>query len=336
MKSGGEKADLGEVWVAAEQRLGRLMGVSLELLGKGVELAPRLGTKLAAVLMGERVEGLAGELLRHGADKVYLMEDPKLRFYQAEAYAELLARLIREQKPEVLLVGATALGRDLAPRVAAKIRTGLTAHCVDLYFDGEGVLTQVVPGWAGNLMLKIVCPQRRPQMVTIKPGVMTKPQRVEGRKGEVVRFEVDIAQPRAETLEMVEEEPQGIPLEAAEIVVAGGWGLQVAGGFGPVEELAGVLGGAVAGTRPAADKGWVPQDCLIGQSGKTVAPRLFISIGASGAMHFTTGFLKSKVILAIDRNPKAPIFEVADIGLVGDLRHLLPYLIEGLREMKSS
>jgi len=322
---------MNEVWVIAEQRLGRLMNVSLELLGKGVELARKLEVELAAVLLGGGVQALAEELVYHGADRVYLGENAKLRLYQSETYADLIAGLIKKQQPQIVLVGATSIGQDMASRVAAKVRTGLTAHCIDLYIDEdsqEHQLVQVVPGWGGNLMVRIACPKRRPQMVTVNPGVMARCTPDERRKGEIIRLEIDIgAESNIETLEMVEEEPSGVALDDAEVVVAGGWGLSSFGSFEPVAELTKVLGGAVAGTRPAVDSGWIPEHCMIGQSGRTVSPKLFISIGASGAPQFTSGFIKSKVILAIEQNPNAPIFEVADIGLVGDLRDILPCLI---------
>jgi len=325
----------GDVWVIAEQRLGRLMDVSLQLLGKGKELERELGVGLCAALVGEQLELAAGELLAYGAERVYVVEDPRLRFYQSDAYARLLADLLRDNSPEIVLFGATTTGRELASRVAGKLGTGLTAHGVALSIEeveGKRQLVCAVPGWGGNLMVRIVCPQRRPQIATVKPGVLSRPERG-GGGGEVIRVQADIREEdfRALTVEMVEERPCGVPVEGAEVVVAGGWGLCSVGDFGPVEELARLLGGVVGGTRPTLDKGWIGEECLIGQSGKTVSPRLFISIGASGAMHFTTGFLKSGVVLAIDQNPRAPIFEVADIGIVGDLREVLPCLIEELK-----
>ncbi|MCX6008674.1 MAG: electron transfer flavoprotein subunit alpha/FixB family protein [Chloroflexi bacterium] len=327
---------MSEVWVIAEQRLGKLMNVSFELLGKGTELAKKLKVKLAAVLLGDNVRVQADELACYGADRVYLGDDPKLRFYQSEVYADLIAKLISAYKPQIVLIGATSIGRDLAPRIAAKLKTGLTAHCVELDIIDEGgerpQLVQVVPGWGGNLMVSIACPVKRPQIATVSPGVMTKCDRRE-RKGEIVKLALDVQkESRVETLEMVEEESAEVTLEEADVVVAGGWGLFSAGGFEPIEELAKVVGGAVAGTRPALDRGWIPDHRMIGQSGKTVSPKLLISVGASGAPQFTTGFLKAKVVLAIDQNPNAPIFDVADIGLVGDLCDILPCLVSELKE----
>lgn len=326
------------VWVWTEQRNNRLMEVGIELLGKGLELSERLNVKLETILIGDQTRELADELIAFGADTVYTVEDARLQAYQSDVYPNIVADLIKKHSPEILLIGATNIGMDLAPRVAAKLKTGLTAHCVDLYIDEDGgvpYLAHIVPGWGGNLMVKIVCPEKRPQMATVRPGVLEKPVRDEERKGEIVKITPDIKDGdfRVRTIEMVEEKASGIPIEEADIVVAGGWGLYAVGGFKPIEELAEVLGAAVGGTRPAVDKGWIPDDQMIGQSGKTISPKLFISVGASGAMHFTTGFLRSKVIMAIDQNPDAPIFEVSDIGIVGDLREILPCLIEELKNL---
>lgn len=330
-----------EIWIWAEQRKGKLLPVSFELLGKGQELSRKLGGKLAAVIIGSEVKGLASELMDYGCEKVYVAEDRRLSLYQGDFYADLLARLIGENKPAIVLWGATAIGKELAAWVAAKLKTGLTAHCIDLYIDevdGKPRLVQVVPGWGGNMALKIVC-STSPQMATVKPGLMAMPPQSKVA-GEVIPVPSDIIedvtasgtkQSRAETIEIVEEEPEEMPLEEAEIVIAGGWGLNSLGSFEPVEELAKVLGGAVGGTRPALDKGWIPGSRMIGQSGKVISPKLFISLGASGATQFTSGFEKSQVILAIDQNPKAPIFEIADIGIVGNLQTILPLLTKELK-----
>jgi electron transfer flavoprotein alpha subunit len=324
-----------EVWVWSEQRQGKLMDVSLELLGKGRELAEKLGAGLAAVMLGDGVKGLAGELLHYGARKVYLLEHPTLRLYEGNLYAKLLADIVKSHEPKILLVGATTLGRELSAAVAARLGTGLIAHCIDLYINEESKLVQVVPGQTENTLVEYAC-LRSPQMATAKPGVFPRPERNEEGTGEIAKlaFGTKAEDYKAKTVELFEEEPSEMQLEGAGIVVAGGWGLHSVGGFEAVIELAKVLGAAIGGTRPTADKGWIPQESMIGQSGKTVSPELFMSIGASGAMHFTAGFLRSKVILAIDQNPKAPIFEVADIGIVGDLRDILPLLTEELTRVR--
>lgn len=329
----------GEVWIFAEQRSGRLMPVSLELLNKGKELANQLSTSIVAVLLGDSIDDLTQQLIDYGAQKVYGFENHKLRFYQSGSYARLIAEVIERDQPEVFLLGATMVGMDLAPRVAAMVKTGLTAHCSDLYLEeieGRKKLIAAVPGWGGNFIVKIACPQAIPQMATVRSGVFEKPEKVPGSKGEVVKVSVEIKNEDecVETVEMVESSPVGMKLEEAEIVVGGGWGLQSVGGFQMAEDLAAVLGGVTAGTRPAVDAGWISEDRMIGSSGKTIAPKLFVSAGASGAMHFTTGFSKAKVILAIDKNPKAPIFEMADIGLVADLAKIIPAIIRESKSLK--
>jgi len=328
----------GEIWVIGEQRRGRLAEVSLELLSKGMALSQRMGVTLSAVLLGDEVEEIARELVFHGAEKVYLLEDARLRYYQSEAYARLLTGVIKEHEPQIILIGATEIGRELAPRIAAKLRTGLTAHCIDLYVgevDDAPHLIHVVPGWGGNLVMHIICPQKKPQVVTVKPGVLPKTVRDNTKKGKIIRVKPDVRDQdfsRIETVEEVEEPPKGKSLESADVVVCGGWGMNALGDFSKVQELADILGGVVAGTRPAMDKGWVEEARMIGQSGKTVRPGLFVSLGASGAMHYTTGFMSSKVVLAVDQNPQAPIFQMADIGVVGDLCEVLPCLIEQLKK----
>lgn len=328
----------GEIWVIGEQRRGRLEEVSLELLSKATTLSQRMGVALSAVLLGDEVEEVARELVFHGAEKIYLLEDAQLRYYQSEAYTRLLAGVIKEHKPQIILIGATEIGKELAPKVAAKLRTGLTAHCIDLYVgevDAAPHLIHVVPGWGGNLVMHIICPQKRPQVVTVKPGVLPKPVRYENKKGKIIRVKPDVRDQdfsRIETVEVVEEPPKGKALESADVVVCGGWGMNALGDFSKVQELADILRGAVAGTRPAMDKGWIDEAQMIGQSGKTVSPGLFVSLGASGVMHYTTGFMGSKVVLAVDQNPQAPIFQMADIGVVGDLCEVLPCLIEELKK----
>lgn len=329
-----------EVWIWAEQRDGRLMGVSSEILGKACQLAEKLGVGVAAVLLGEKVEGLAKELIAYGAGKVYLVEDPLLRLYQSDLYTRVISELVKRHKPEILLLGATAVGMDLAPSVAARVETGLTAHCVDLTIEkvnNKPLLVAAIPGFGGKIMVKIACPEKRPQMATVKPGMMEKAGKDEKRQGQIVqeKFELKPKEMRARTLEMVEEKPVGIPLEEAETVVSVGWGVQSAANLNLAKEIAGLLRAAWAGTRPAVDRGWVPEEAMIGQSGKLVSPKLFISLGASGAMAYAVGFLKSKVVLAVDKNPDAPIFEMCDIGIVADLSKLLPPLAEEFKQAVS-
>lgn len=321
------------IW--AECRGGRIADVSIETLQKATLLAEDLDGSVGAILIGGRCRTAGEELIHHGADRVWLIEDDRLALYQSDPYAKIVTDIIAETKPEIVLMGGTSVGMDLAPRVAAKLETGLTAHCIDLYIekiDGRDQLVQVVPGWGGQMMVKITCPDHRPQMATIRPGVMDRGRADPSRTGEIIPVKPAIREGdfRAKALEMVPEEEQETPLEDAGIIISGGFGLYGSGGFEPVERLAAALHGEVAGTRPAFDQGWIPESRMIGQSGKTVRPGLFVSVGASGAMHYTTGFLKAKVIVAIDRNPDAPIFDIADFGIADDLNRIIPCLIEQL------
>ena len=323
------------VWV--EQRDNQLMDVSLEMLQKATELAAVLEGNVSAILIGNECKDLADELILYGASKVFLIEDSRLQLYQSGPYVRIAADIISEVSPEIVLIGGTSIGMDIASRVAARLRTGLTSHCVDLYIEkieGKDQLVHIVPGWKGNMMLKIICPEHRPQMATVRPGVMERGKPDHSRKGEIVSVVHDMVDDdfKVKTLEMVHEEVEGISLDDADIVVSGGYGLYSAGGFKLVEELADAISGEVAGTRPAFDQGWIPESRMIGQSGKMVRPKLFVSIGASGAMHYTTGFSKSNVVVGIDKNPKAAIFGVADLGVVGDLEKIVPCLIEELKK----
>ncbi len=331
----------GEVWVWAEQRNGRLLGVSLELLGKGAELAQKLGVQLAAVLLGEKVEPLANELIAHGASKVYLLEDPNLKLFQSSLYTRLLTDMAQRHRPEIFIMGATTVGMDLAPSVAGRLKTGLTAHCVDLTIEqinNKPLMVAAIPGWGGKIMVKIACPDKRPQMATVKQGMMEKPKADAARKGQIIREKIDVRPEdmKARTIEMVEEKPVGVPLEEAETVVSVGWGIGSEQNIKLARELAAALRAAVGGTRPVVDKGWLPEEAMIGQSGKLVSPKIFISLGASGAMAYAVGFLKSKVVLAVDKNPSAPIFEMCDVGIVADLNKLLPVLVEEFKKVTAA
>ncbi|MBI4286521.1 MAG: electron transfer flavoprotein subunit alpha/FixB family protein [Chloroflexi bacterium] len=320
------------VWVWAEQYQ-KLNAVSLALVGKAVELGQQLGgAEVSAVLAGAGAAGLAKELIDCGASKVFVAEDVSM--FDTEGCASLMTGLVRTHRPEIVLWGATSLGRETAARVAARLGTGLTAHCIDLHIakiDGQDHLVMSVAGWGGNLLLKIVCPERKPQMATVKPGIFQPPPR-QPRHGEVIPVEAASGPARYEILAATEEPEEATSLERAAVVVAGGWGLNDLAGFALVEELAKVMNGSVAGTRPAVDAGWIPANRMVGQSGKTVAPRFLVTLGVSGAPQFATGALNAGFILAIDKNPAAPIFEMADLGIVGDLREVLPRLIEELRK----
>lgn len=326
-----------QIWVFIEQRGGVLHDVGLELLGKARELAAASGSTVAALLLGADVARLTDRIIAHGADTVLVAEHPGLEPYRLLPYTAVLAKACREQQPSILLFGATSLGVELAPRLAARLNTGLSAHCIDLKLDAEGNLLQMVPGWGGGVVATIRCPQHRPQMATVMPGVMKKIPPVP-RSGQVINLaagnDLDDSGPRV--LEVHREEPQAQPLEAAEVVVAGGWGLGGPDGWKLVEELAGLLGGAVGATRPPVDEGWARDDQMIGQSGRTVRPRLYIGVGISGMSHHVVGMDGSELVVAINSDPNAPLLELADICIVGDFREILPPLLKEIRHRLGS
>lgn len=325
-----------EVWIWAEQRNGRLMDVSLQILGKAGELAKDIGGKTAAILIGGDVRDLAEELIAYGADKVYAISDPRLQHYQGDAYIRLISELIEEHKPEIMLLGATTIGMELAPSVAARVKTGLTAHCCGLYMekiDGKPKLIASVPGWGGGMIVNITCPKHTPQMATVSPGVAEKPGRSEQNNGEIIAVKAKLNGDdfRTKTIEMCEEQPEGLQIDEADVVISGGYGMKSLGGFDTIKELAATLGAAFGGTRPALDEGWIRESSLIGVSGKIISPKLLITIGASGANHYSAGFTKAGKVLAINNDPNAPIFDACDIGIVGDCAEVLPVLIEKLK-----
>ena len=326
----------GEIWVFAEQRGGVLQEVSLELLGKARELADASGGVVAAVLLGTEVRRWVAKLMAYGADKVLLAEHPSLEPYRLLPYTAVLTRACREQRPEVFLFGGTSMGMELAPRVAARLGTGLSAHCLDLRWDEKGELLQVVPGWGGGVLATIKCPRHRPQMATVMPGVLRKPTGA-SREGQVITLTVEeeLVSEGPEVVEIYRGKPSERPLEEAEVVVAGGFGVGGLEGWRLVEELARELGGAVGATRPPGDEGWAREEQMIGQSGKTVRPRLYVGVGISGMSHHVVGMDESEFIVAINKDPKAPIFEVADVAVVGDYREILPALLEALRSRRS-
>ena len=331
--------DTGEyrgVWVFAEQRRGHLNSVSLELLGEGRKLADKLGVGLCAVLFGEGVAGMCDVLISHGADKVYLADHKSLAEFQDDAYARVLADVARREKPEIILTGATALGRSFIPKVAAKLMTGLTADCTGLSIDEEHrLLLQTRPAWGGNIMATIICPERRPQMATVRHKVMQVPPVDPSRKGEVVEVDLSGRMPRSRTklLEFIPEVESTVNLTDADIIVSGGRGLGDPKNFALIEELALALGGAVGSSRAAVDAGWIPYSHQVGQTGKTVQPKLYVACGISGAVQHLVGMRSSDCIVAINRDADAPIFDVADYGIVGDLFEVIPALV---KEIKAS
>jgi electron transfer flavoprotein alpha subunit len=319
-----------------EQRGGVLHEVGLELLGKARELAGVGDGKVAALLLGAEMAPLADRVIAHGADLVLVAEHPALEPYRLLPYTAVLAQACRERRPDILLFGATAMGMELAPRLAARLETGLSAHCLDLQLDTDGHLLQMVPGFGGGVVATIKCPALRPQMATVMPGVMKKAKPAR-RVGQVVNLAVppdlDLSGPRV--LEVHREEPQARPLEKAEVVVAGGFGVGGKEGWQLLEELAGLLGGAVGATRPPVDEGWATEDQMIGASGKTVRPRLYIGVGISGMSHHVVGMEGSETVVAINSDPQAPLLALADIALVGDYREIIPPLVAELRKRQA-
>ncbi|MEW6502287.1 MAG: electron transfer flavoprotein subunit alpha [Thermodesulfobacteriota bacterium] len=330
----GNLADWSGVWVYAEHRHGRTAPVSFELLGAGRKLADQRGVKLAAVLIGSNLAGQAEELVAAGADTVYRVDDPALAHFTDDAYGNVLTDLIREHRPEIVLAGATAIGRSFIPRVATSLATGLTADCTDLAIRVEdGALLQTRPAFGGNIMATIVCPHTRPQIATVRPMVMKPLARDAARQGAIVEVKpaADRLKSRVRVIESVLEEQDQINLSEADVVVAGGRGLDDAKGFAQIRELAEVLGGAVAASRAAVDSGWIGYPHQVGQTGKTVAPKLYIACGISGAIQHLVGMQSSETIIAINKDPNAPIFDVATYGVVGDLFEIVPKLTERMR-----
>ncbi|MDD4879636.1 MAG: electron transfer flavoprotein subunit alpha [Candidatus Omnitrophica bacterium] len=333
------KADLGAykgVWVFAEQKKGEVQSVVYELLGKGRELANDLGTELACILIGEGMEGKAVELFSRGADKVYLVEDPKLKNYMDEPYTNVIVELVKEFKPEILLYGATSIGRSLASRVAVKLYTGLTADCTGLAIDKEKkLLLQTRPAFGGNIMATIVCENYRPQMSTVRHKVFKEAVADKARTGQVIKksYPGNLYDSRTKLLEIKEEESATANLTEANIIVSGGRGLGKPENFKIIEELAKVLGGAVGASRSAVDAEWIPYSHQVGQTGKTVCPKIYFACGISGQIQHLAGMSSSDIIIAINKDPLAPIFSVATYGIVGDLNEVVPALTQKFREI---
>ncbi len=331
MRLTGNKDEFKNVWVFIEQRQGILQNVSIELLGEGRKIADKLGVELCGVLLGNNVTDLSKELIEYGADKVYVAEDILLENYTTDGYATVISNMIDELKPEIVLVGATNIGRDLAPRISARVDTGLTADCTQLEVDVETrTLLQTRPAFGGNLMATIVTTEFRPQMSTVRPGVMKKADRQEGRAGEVIVIEPKLTKElvRTEVIEVIKAAKKGVAIEEAEIIVAGGRGLGKAEGFELIKKLADKLGGEVGASRACVDNGWIDHSHQVGQTGKTVRPRIYIACGISGAIQHVAGMQNSDVIIAINKNPDALIFKTAHYGIVGDLYKVIPAIID--------
>lgn len=333
----------GEVWVFAEQEDGELHDIALELCGKARELADHVGVKMAAILPGHNVRLLAAKLIAHGADKVYLVEDPRLEHYQTQPYARVVCTLIEKYEPQVVIYGATVMGRDLAPRVASAIKAGLTADCTDLDIADvedpvtglthKNLLLQIRPAFGGNIIATIINPQRWPQMATVREGVMALRDPDPRRRGEVVEEPVEFqAQDFAVKLIERHREPRKLNLKGARTIAAGGGGVGSKEAFRIVHELAGALGGAVGASRAAVDSGHIGKEHQVGQTGTTVRPALYIAAGISGTVQHRAGMEESAKIVAINTDPEAPIFSVAHYGIVGDLHQVIPMMIKAIKE----
>ncbi len=321
------------VWVFAEQRDGKLKGVACELLTKGRQLADELKTTLGAVCLGNGVD--AAGLIAQGADMVYMVDSPELAVNPEDLCAAELVRLIKEHKPEIVLAGATSLGRSLIPRVAAALGTGLTADCTGLDIDKEKrLLLQTRPTFGGNIMATIICQAGRPQMSTVRPRVFKKGQPDASRQGRIIKvdFKRESVTSRTKLLSFVENLGETVKLDEADIIVSGGRGLGKPENFKLIEELARALGGALGSSRPPVDEGWIPYAHQVGQTGKTVCPKLYIACGISGAVQHLAGMQTSEIIVAINDDPAAPIFEAATYGIVGDLFKVVPLMIERVKK----
>lgn len=321
------------VMVFVEQRSGELQNVSLELLGKGRELADKINSKLSAVLLGHNIENLSEELIQYGADEVVCVEDKNLDVYLTSTYTKALTEVINKKDPDIVLVGATTIGRDLAPRVSATIGTGLTADCTSLEIDEENQgLLMTRPAFGGNIMATIICPNHRPQMSTVRPGVMKKLERDIARTGNIEKIDVDFSEcdKNVEVLKYVKENVKKVNIEDAKVLVSAGRGIGSKENMDAVYELADILGAEVSASRAVIDAGWVDKSRQVGQTGKTVRPDVYIACGISGAIQHLAGMEESEYIIAINNNSDAAIFEVADLSLVGDVNKVIKNLIQEL------
>lgn len=365
--SGENMKDFKGVWVFCEQRQGELQSTVLELVSEGRKLADDLGVELAGLLVGDQVEGLAKEIGAYGADKVILVDDPALKDYTTDAYADVICKAVMDKKPEIVLIGATNIGRDLGPRCAARLHTGLTADCTHLDVDtakyadflreastlnvdqmvetgrikmDDRNLKMTRPAFGGHLMATIICPRFRPQMSTVRPGVLKKGEYNEAKANAVVveNYKVELDPIKTQVVEIVKEAKQLVDLIGADVVVSVGRGISkdVEKGIKLAEELAEVLGGVVGGSRVAIDSGWLTADHQVGQTGKTVHPKLYIALGISGAIQHKAGMQDSENIIAVNKSESAPIFDVADWGICGDLFKVVPMMIETIKAAQAA
>ncbi|NGT48574.1 electron transfer flavoprotein subunit alpha/FixB family protein [Clostridium perfringens] len=330
------KADFNGVWVFAEQREGQLQKVSLELLGEGRKIADKLGSKLTALLIGNKVQNLVEDLSRHGADEVLVVDAPELEHYTTDGYTKAICELANAKKPNIIFIGATFIGRDLGPRVAARLETGLTADCTSLDVDVEsGDLLATRPAFGGNLMATIVCPDHRPQMATVRPGVFEKlPLGENDATVENVEIKFNSNDIRTKIVEIIKEHKDIVDISEANVLVAGGRGIGSEENFKMLKALAEVMNGSIAASRAAVEKGWVDKDYQVGQTGKTVRPNIYVACGISGAIQHAAGMQDSDMIIAINKDANAPIMKIADYAIVGDVNKVVPEFIAQLKAMK--
>lgn len=327
-----------DIYVVVEQVDGVVQKVGIELIGIASKLAADLGQEVVAVLLGKEVKGLAENLIHHGANKVICVEDPILEHYATEPYTKALNAIVEAKKPEIVLYGATSIGRDLAPRVSARVHTGLTADCTKLEIDPETkLLLMTRPAFGGNIMATIVCKEFRPQMATVRPGVMQALPTDTSRTGEVELFKVEFtdADMNIKIREVIKEKHAKVDITEAKVLVSGGRGIGNAESFDVLKELADELGGLVTSSRANVDAGWIGRERQVGQTGKTVRPDLYMACGISGAIQHLAGMEDSEFIVAINKDAQAPIFDVADLGVVGDLHKIMPILIDKVRALKA-
>ena len=333
-----DKKDYKNVFVFAEQREGVIQPVAYELLGKARDLAEALGEKVVALLLGSGVKGQAQTLIEYGADEVIVADVPELEHYLSEQYSQVMSQIINERKPNIVLYGATTIGRDMAPRLASRLKAGLTADCTKLEIkaddNGQQDLHSTRPAFGGNLMATIVCPNTRPQMSTVRPGVMQKMERQAGRQGVVTDFvpKFDTSKFKVRLVETIKADKSVADISEAKILISGGRGVHDREGFDKLQALADVIGGQVASSRAMVDNGVMPHECQVGQTGKTVRPNLYMACGISGAIQHLAGMEESDLIIAINKDKYAPIFSVADLGIVGDLHRIVPMLTERLKK----
>ncbi len=332
-------SDARNVWVFIEIVRGKIKGVSLELLGQGRKMADDLGEKLVAIIPGNEIEDFAKMAIHYGADEAIVVDQKELKDYSTDGYTKAMCTLIKKYNPAVLLIGATNNGRDLGPRVSSRMQTGLTADCTELGVDSETRLVKWTrPAFGGNLMATILCPDHRPQIGTVRPGVFKKPEEDTGRKGEIIHETVEFGpdEIRTRIIEVITEAGGAdVNLEEAEIIVSGGRGVGGPEGFEVLKELADEIGAQIGASRAAVDSGWISSLHQVGQTGKSVGPKIYIACGISGAIQHVAGMSSSDVIIAINKDPDAPIFNIADYGIVGDLFEVIPELTKRIRSSKA-